>query len=135
MSDEIIKVIDELGKRFGIVIDWSNENVLPYLQELAHRFIIYRTAMGIMAIVISVILIIIFGIGMKKLLEWRKSEKFSENTWDDDLFIFFLAMIGCIIGICIAAGIIIGNTAGIIQNLTIPELTILEYIKPMVGGN
>ena len=135
MSDEIIKVIDELGKRFGIVIDWSNENVLPYLQELAHRFIIYRTAMGIMAIVISVILIIIFGIGMKKLLEWRKSEKFSENTWDDDLFIFFLAMIGCIIGICIAAGIIIGNTAGIIQNLTIPELTILNYIKPMIGGN
>lgn len=135
MSDEIIKVIDELGKRFGIVIDWSNENVLPYLQELAHRFIIYKTAIGIMTIVISVILIIIFGIGMKKLLEWRKSEKFSENTWDDDLFIFLLAMIGCVIGICIAAGVIIGNTAGIIQNLTIPELTILEYIKPMVGGN
>ena len=31
MSDEIIKVIDELGKRFGIVIDWSSENVLPYI--------------------------------------------------------------------------------------------------------
>ena len=135
MSDEIIKVIDELGKRFGIVIDWSNENVLPYLQVLSHIFIIYRTAMGIMTIVISVILIVIFGIGMKKLLEWRKSEKFSENIWDDDLFIFFLAMIGCVIGICIAAGVIIGNTAGIIQNLTIPELTILEYIKPMIGGN
>lgn len=135
MSDEIIKVIDELGKRFGIVIDWSNENVLPYLQELAHRFIIYKTAIGIMTIVISVISIIIFGICMKKLLEWRKSEKFSENTWDDDLFIFILAMIGCVIAICIAAGVIIGNTAGIIQNLTIPELTILEYIKPMIGGN
>ena len=135
MSDEIIKVIDELGKRFGIVIDWSNENVLPYIQELARRFIIYRTAMGIMAIVISVILIVIFGIGMKKLLEWRKSEKFSENIWDDDLFIFFLAMIGCVIGICIAAGVIIGNTSGIIKNLIMPELTILEYIKPMIGGN
>ena len=26
MSEEIIKVLDELGKRFGIVIDWSNQN-------------------------------------------------------------------------------------------------------------
>lgn len=34
MSEEIIKVIDELGKRFGIVIDWSNQNIIPYLQEL-----------------------------------------------------------------------------------------------------
>ena len=135
MSDEIIKVIDELGKRFGIVIDWSNENVLPYLQELARRFIIYKTAMGIMTIVISVILIIIFGIGVKKLLEWRKSEKFSINRYDDYDFIFVLAMTGCIMGICIAAGIIIGNTSGIIKNLIMPELTILEYIKPMIGGN
>ena len=135
MSDEIIKVIDELGKRFGIVIDWSSENVLPYIQELARRFIIYKTAMGIMTIVISVILIIIFGIGVKKLLEWRKSEKFSINRYDDDLFIFVLAMTGCIMGICIAAGVIIGNTSGIIKNLIMPELTILEYIKAMIGGN
>lgn len=42
MSEEIIKVIDELGKRFGIVIDWSNQNIIPYLQELLKRFICYR---------------------------------------------------------------------------------------------
>ena len=34
MSDEVIKVIDALAERFGIVIDWSSENVIPYLQQL-----------------------------------------------------------------------------------------------------
>lgn len=29
MSENIIKVLDELGKRFGIAIDWSSENVTP----------------------------------------------------------------------------------------------------------
>lgn len=28
MSDEVIKVIDALAERFGIVIDWSSENVI-----------------------------------------------------------------------------------------------------------
>lgn len=31
MSDEIIKILDDLGQRFGVVIDWSSENVMPYL--------------------------------------------------------------------------------------------------------
>lgn len=32
MSEEIIKVIDELGKRFGIVIDWSS----PYWNRICN---------------------------------------------------------------------------------------------------
>ena len=39
MSEEIIKVLDELGKRFGIALDWSNQNIMPYLQELLKSFI------------------------------------------------------------------------------------------------
>ena len=32
MSDEIIKVLDDLSDRVGITIDWTSQNVLPYLQ-------------------------------------------------------------------------------------------------------
>ena len=31
MSDEIIKLLDDLGQRFGIAIDWSSENMMPYI--------------------------------------------------------------------------------------------------------
>lgn len=34
MSQEIIKVLDNLCEKFGIAIDWTSQNVKPYLQEL-----------------------------------------------------------------------------------------------------
>ena len=37
MSEEIIKILDDLGRRFGILIDWSSKNILPYLQDLIPR--------------------------------------------------------------------------------------------------
>ena len=48
MSEEIIKALDDLGDRFGIAIDWTSENVLPYLQNLMDRFITYNIAMNIL---------------------------------------------------------------------------------------
>ena len=32
MADEIIKVLDDLSQRFGIAVDWSSQNMMPYLQ-------------------------------------------------------------------------------------------------------
>lgn len=48
MSDEIIKILDDLGQRFGIAIDWSSQNVMPYLQDLVRRFTTYEIATSIM---------------------------------------------------------------------------------------
>lgn len=48
MSDEIIKILDDLGQRFGIAIDWSSQNVMPYLQDLISRYIKYETMTSIM---------------------------------------------------------------------------------------
>ena len=37
-SDEFIKVIDALGKKIGIVIDWTSENIMPYIVDLFERW-------------------------------------------------------------------------------------------------
>ena len=69
MSDEIIKLLDDLGQRFGIAIDWSSENVLPYLQDLVRRFTTYEIAMSIMWLTIGMIFLlagIIFSIKIVK---------------------------------------------------------------------
>lgn len=34
MNDEIIKVFDYIGDKLGIVIDWTQQNIQPYLQDL-----------------------------------------------------------------------------------------------------
>ena len=82
---------------------------------------------AIVQIIISIVLIIIGVICIKKLIKWKESKNF--NDYSDDGFCFVMGMIGA--GSVIALGIvlIIGNTLGIIQNVCMPELTILNYIR------
>lgn len=35
MSEDIIKVLDNLAQKFGIAIDWTSQNAMPYLEDLA----------------------------------------------------------------------------------------------------
>jgi hypothetical protein len=128
MSEEIIKVLDELGKRFGIVIDWSNQNIIPYLQELLKRFICYRNIIACGLIIISIAMTISGVVMIKFLNKWRKSDNYDEDYCSDDVT---LAAIGYIFSICIIAlgiGLIIGNMFGIVKNICMPEIVVYEYI-------
>lgn len=129
MSEEIIKVLDELGKRFGIVIDWSNQNIIPYLQELLKRFICYRNITACVWIIISIAITISGVVMIRFLNKWRKSDNYDKDYYiDDDM----LAGMGYIFSICIIAvgiGLIIGNTFGIVKNICMPEMVVYEYIK------
>lgn len=123
MSDEIIKVLDNLAQKFGIAIDWTSQNIMPYIQDLVSRYITYNNSIAIIQIVISVILIVIGITCIIKLIKWRKKD----ICYDDELFLLGITGSGIIILIGIA--LIIGNTIGIIQNIYMPELTILKYIR------
>ena len=125
MSEEIIKALDELGKRFGIVIDWSNQNIIPYLQELLKRFICYRNITACVWIIISIAITISGVVMIRSLNRWRKSDDYGD--YDDDA----LAILGYIFSVFIIAlgvGLIIGNMFGIIKNVCMPEMAIYEYI-------
>ena len=41
-SDQIIAVLDDLCRRFGVVIDWTSQNIAPYLAELSEKFIAFE---------------------------------------------------------------------------------------------
>ena len=52
MRDEIIKVLNDLSERLGIAVDWTSQNVLPYLQELCDKYISYEIWTSIVYILI-----------------------------------------------------------------------------------
>lgn len=128
MSEEIIKVLDELGKRFGMAIDWSNQNVMPYLQDLMNRYISYNNVQSITWIIVSIIIILLCCFFIKKLLRWSKQENFGHG-FNDDEFIFSICMIGCLSLILIFSIISFIKIQQLAQNIFIPELTVLEYLK------
>lgn len=133
MSEEIIKVLDNLGQKFGIAIDWTSQNVLPYLQELITRFIAYKNVVAIVWIIISIIMLGLSVFGLVKLIKWRKSDKYDTSFHSDDGLIFGLIFAAIIILIIVFIIILVCNTQGLMQNLFIPELSILDYISNYGG--
>ena len=128
MSEEIIKVLDELGKRFGIVIDWSNQNIIPYLQELLKRFICYRNITACVWIIISIAMTISGVVMIRFLNKWIKSDNYDKDYCSDDDMLAAMGYIFSISIIAVGIGLIIGNMFGIVKNVCMPEMVVYEYI-------
>lgn len=58
MSDEIIKVLDDLACRLGVTIDWTAENVMPYVEDLFHRWTILQIINNSILIVMEIVVVI-----------------------------------------------------------------------------
>lgn len=131
MSEEIIKLLDNLAEKFGIAIDWTSSNVLSYLQDLMRRYVNLCNAQAITWILICIVLLIVGIIVTIRLIKWRNSDKFDDGYCSDDGFIFGFTIIMLWI---IEAGIIIAiicNLFGLYQNIFVPELTVLNYLKTL----
>nr|DAQ39419.1 MAG TPA: Poxvirus virion envelope protein A14 [Caudoviricetes sp.] len=129
MSNEIIKVLDHLCDRFGIAIDWSSNNVMPYLQDLMVRITKYVIYTNILWLVISILIIGATVFALVKIIKVTR-----ENRYDWDFIVGISSLIGSII-------IIIFFLTGMYacQNLievnTVPEKYIIEMIRNDVSDN
>lgn len=65
MANEIIKVLDALCEKFGLVIDWTSENVMPYITMLQEHMLAYYLWSNILIIVIAIICITFLMLGIK----------------------------------------------------------------------
>lgn len=59
VSSQIIEVLNDLCTKFGIVIDWSQENVLPYAKTLLAKFIYWEIATSWVWIGIALFMILV----------------------------------------------------------------------------
>ena len=124
MGNEIIKVLDNLGEKFGIAIDWSSENVLPYLQDLTERIVNYEIMNHFIWIGVSIIGLIILTVIRIKV------KKNKDIDYDDRL----VATIVCSIGIIMLLAVTIINISDIVKVTNMPEATVIKYIQDIVKG-
>lgn len=112
-SDELIKTFDYLLSQFGIAVDWTNENVLPYLQTLAEKLVRFEINTSIMGLVVGVV---VLTVGV-----WIFVKDIKD--WDSGVFILGAILI-------IVAGIVCCcQVYDIIKCVSFPELYVFEYIK------
>lgn len=122
VSNEIIKVLDYLFEKFGIAVDWTSDEIIPYLQTLGEHIVQYKLAN---AIFVSIILLIIGLIGMRLFCKMIKKCNSDDELTDLDCA---LGWVGGVVGvILLIIACVTINTA--IKCLTLPEVVILDYIK------
>lgn len=134
MSENVIKILDDLGKRFGIAIDWSSQNVMPYLQSLMLRFTTYEIITSAIWIVVSFAVILGLLLGIRQINKYEAFVLKEERTWPDWLDHKYLIIIIFIIIIVIAFLILVSSVLDIVTCCTIPEKAIFEYLNSTLSS-
>lgn len=125
-SSNTMEVLNLLFEKFGIAINWANDNIIPYMQGLIARIIKYEIATSVLYIVLC--LSITFALLRVVKFCYKKSEH-------DDFFEG--ACIGCsiflVIACIVSTVVVFMMIAKIIACLTVPEKIIFDMVSGMTG--
>lgn len=127
-SKQFIEIMDDLAKRFGIIVDWSSNNVIPYLQGLSTRIINYE----IYTSLTWMVMVLILGIPLS-IISYKKynktlalKEKEGTRRYDDLLGGCMIVFVISSLAVLLVTG---SEVFDIVEALTLPEKTIFDFIQ------
>jgi hypothetical protein len=128
VSEQIIHVLDALCEKFGLVVDWTSDNIIPYIAELATKLVSWEIWTSIAWIGIMLALCIVWWIVTRVYREPLR------DSWDDgDLPGVFAVFFS--IGIAIVTGCVICTQVfDIVRCITFPEMYVFEYIQGLINA-
>lgn len=137
VSEQIIQVVDALCKKFGIAIDWTSKNVIPYLTILCKKLVTYEIVTSILGIIVALLAIIASVIATKKLYSvfkrgLEKDDKYGDCGWCIGTV---FAIIGLVVINVIAISSIGQNINDVIKCVVFPEMYIFEYIQGIINAS
>ena len=132
-ENSVIAIIDAIAAKFGIAVDWTAQNVLPYLEELMHRIVSFEIGVYTFWMIFCPIVAIGFGILGYNLIKTAK--KINKYDWSDEP-VGILGMICIILAGCatVATLVLIPiGTLRIIECVNIPEKIFFDYVTAIAG--
>lgn len=115
ISNEIIQVLEYLAEKIGITIDWTNNNVLPYVEQICKKFIEWEYSTSLVWIITAVSVLVI------ALLFAIFARDFEGFQW----FVFCAVLVISIIVICV-------QIFDMVECRVFPEKTIYDYIQAYI---
>ena len=125
VGEQIIQVLNALCEKFGLVIDWTSENVIPYLGELCGKLVNYEIWTSVAWMATMVLLSGIFGLCAKKVIPIAR-EKLDEYDYPIAATITVIFVATFCFATIICCGVQIFD---IVKCVTFPEMYIFEYVK------
>lgn len=128
MSEEIIKVLDALAEKFGLEVDWTSANVIPYLEQLCGKYVNYEIATSVVWLLLGIICLFTAKYGFKLTKNFiKKYEEIKGYNYND----VWAVLSGIATGMLIIIGIVVTicQTFDIVTCFTFPEKIIIEELK------
>lgn len=132
MSEQVIAVINAICEKFGVAIDWTQDNVFPYLQELCQKYIRYEIATSAF---LCLIFVTTTSVLLFYSLRFHKKAMSFEIIYDGDEID---SIIATVLWICFAVFAIMTlivfsvQMVDIITCLTFPEKMIIQFANSLV---
>lgn len=124
MSEEIIKILNILSEKIGISINWTQGNIIPYLEQICQKYVNYEIATSIVWIIIGLSLIIFFNFCYKSLKNYKNSISKNCNDFLCDIWFITITLF-----VVISIIIIITQIFDIVTCITFPEKIIIDELK------
>lgn len=137
VSEQIIQVINALCEKFGIAINWTSENVIPYLETLCRKLITYEISTSIFWMVIMTLVSIASIVATRKFYptfkdgQKRNASSYCDVGWQIASVVAIIGLVSinfatiCVLGVQIM---------DIIKCSVFPEMYIFEYIRALVNA-
>lgn len=128
MDNKVIEVLDYMGEKFGIAIDWTAENVWPQVTEFMGRYATYSIVRAIVWIAICVMIAVTAVIFLK--IMWKSYK--NEGFWYYNDFGMTLIATVCGVALLFCIPGVFDNIFKIVEWSIIPEMKFVEVISGLL---
>ena len=122
-TESLIAIIDKISSQVGIVIDWTADNVVPYVMDLSGRIVTFEGVKAVLGIIICLIVIGVAVTLWKKVETWFPDKHYGRDP-EFVIIRIFSGMAGIISSIVISTKVFF-----IAKCFIVPELIILEILQ------
>lgn len=142
MGSEVIKVLNHLCDKFGIAIDWTSSNVMPYLQDLMSRMVKYGIYQNVSNIIYFLVFLLIAIIITRKLykVSYKYASIYKETNKHDDkdnasffTMAFLISFVTTVFAAIMMLSAIKQSVDEIIELSTVPEKYVIEMIQEQIN--
>lgn len=119
-SEQFIAIMDAVCEKFGIMIDWTAQNVVPYMTEVGGRIVKYEIATSAVWLTIGALMLI----GLFALYKKGKRDRWDE-AWIPYVFLSIFVIVGSI-------ALIGSQVFDIIKAMFLPEMVIIQFLSQFI---
>ena len=126
-NNQLVELLKELANQMGIAVDWTSNNIRPYIIDIMGRLAKYEIFTSAIWILFFVIVILIASKLIR--MSYKRFKDEEDYIWDEELFIPIA--IGLSIVILFSSFCIIAQCYDIGEAIYTPEILLIEQLKSL----